>query len=202
MSGGLRLPKFLEKMWWRGRKNLTQKLRCTCTRRWLTAGSWRRSSTLSMKTSSTYQASNSQKMWFVEQYVELLLHVWHEQCVRLISVYLIQAITFEMWVWCLYVWSALLILATREAYFFFLTFLPWLQVAVPDLLEATREADILVFVLPHQYVHKICSTLKNNIKQGTVAVSLIKVKKNILKIKSSKKSDTHLWICIYYSFST
>lgn len=75
MSGGLRLPKFLEKMWWRGRKNLTQKLRCTCTRRWLTAGSWRRSSTLSMKTSSTCQASNSQKMWFVEQYVELLLHV-------------------------------------------------------------------------------------------------------------------------------
>lgn len=118
MSGGLRLPKFLEKMWWRGRKNLTQKLRCTCTRRWLTAGSWRRSSTLSMKTSSTCQASNSQKMWFVEQYVELLLHVWHKQCVRLISVYLIQAITFEMWVWCLYVWSALLILAAREAYFF------------------------------------------------------------------------------------
>lgn len=52
--------------------------------------------------------------------------------------------------------------------------LPENVVAVPDLLEATREADILVFVLPHQYVHKICSTLKNNIKQGTVAVSLIK----------------------------
>lgn len=90
----------------------------------------------------------------------------------------------------------------RGILFFVLTFLSWLQVAVPDLLEATREADILVFVLPHQYVHKICSTLKNNIKQGTVAVSLIKVKKNILKIKSSKKNDTHLWICIYYSFST
>lgn len=105
LSGGLRLPKFLEKMWWRGRKDSTQKLRCTCTKRWLMAGSWRRSSTLSMKTSSTCQASNSQKMWFVDWF----LYVWHEQYVGLISrcltwtvcevdisVYLIQTITFQM----------------------------------------------------------------------------------------------------------
>lgn len=49
------------------------------------------------------------------------------------------------------------------------------QVAIPDLLEATTGADILVFVLPHQYVKKICSTLKGNIKSNAVAVSLIKV---------------------------
>lgn len=49
------------------------------------------------------------------------------------------------------------------------------QVAVPDLLEATKGADILVFVLPHQFVNKICDTLKNNIKKSAIGVSLIKV---------------------------
>jgi glycerol-3-phosphate dehydrogenase (NAD+) len=49
------------------------------------------------------------------------------------------------------------------------------QVAIPDLLAATTGADILVFVLPHQYVKNICSTLKGNIKSNAVAVSLIKV---------------------------
>ncbi|XP_048728352.1 glycerol-3-phosphate dehydrogenase [NAD(+)], cytoplasmic-like [Ostrea edulis] len=52
--------------------------------------------------------------------------------------------------------------------------LPENVVAIPDLLEATTGADILVFVLPHQYVKKICSTLKGNIKSNAVAVSLIK----------------------------
>ena len=46
--------------------------------------------------------------------------------------------------------------------------------AVPELLEATKDADILVFVLPHQFVMNICTQLKGHIKSGTFAISLIK----------------------------
>ena len=46
--------------------------------------------------------------------------------------------------------------------------------AVPDLLEATKDADILVFVLPHQFIINICKQLKGHIKPGVFAISLIK----------------------------
>lgn len=46
--------------------------------------------------------------------------------------------------------------------------------AVPELLEATKDADILVFVLPHQFVMNICTQLKGHIKPGAFAISLIK----------------------------
>uniref|UniRef100_A0A914MP90 Glycerol-3-phosphate dehydrogenase [NAD(+)] n=1 Tax=Meloidogyne incognita TaxID=6306 RepID=A0A914MP90_MELIC len=52
--------------------------------------------------------------------------------------------------------------------------LPENIVAVPDLLEATKDADILVFVVPHQFVEKLCNQLKGNVKSSAVAVSLIK----------------------------
>ncbi|GAB1609424.1 glycerol-3-phosphate dehydrogenase [NAD(+)], cytoplasmic-like [Argonauta hians] len=47
-------------------------------------------------------------------------------------------------------------------------------VAVPDLLKAIEAADILIFVLPHQFISGICNTIKGKIKPGAVAVSLIK----------------------------
>ena len=50
------------------------------------------------------------------------------------------------------------------------------QVAIPDVLEAARHADILVFVLPHQFVRKVCNQLQGHLKDGVVAVSLIKVR--------------------------
>lgn len=52
--------------------------------------------------------------------------------------------------------------------------LPENVVAVPDVVEATSGADILVFVLPHQFVSGICKTIKGKIKADAIAVSLIK----------------------------
>ncbi|XP_020710418.2 glycerol-3-phosphate dehydrogenase [NAD(+)], cytoplasmic [Athalia rosae] len=47
-------------------------------------------------------------------------------------------------------------------------------VAVPDVLEAAKDADILIFVVPHQFIHRICSTLLGKIKPTAVGLSLIK----------------------------
>ncbi|XP_041971332.1 glycerol-3-phosphate dehydrogenase [NAD(+)], cytoplasmic isoform X1 [Aricia agestis] len=52
--------------------------------------------------------------------------------------------------------------------------LPPNVVAVPDLVEAAKDADVLIFVVPHQFVRKICSTLLGQIKPTASALSLIK----------------------------
>lgn len=48
-------------------------------------------------------------------------------------------------------------------------------VAVPDLLEAVKDADILIFVIPHQFVKETCEQLQGKIKKGAFALTLIKV---------------------------
>lgn len=50
-----------------------------------------------------------------------------------------------------------------------------MQVAIPDLKLACKDADILIFVLPHQFVMKTCQAMASHIKKNAVAVSLIKV---------------------------
>ncbi|KAJ8667171.1 hypothetical protein QAD02_008833 [Eretmocerus hayati] len=52
--------------------------------------------------------------------------------------------------------------------------LPANVVAVPDVVEAAKHADILIFVVPHQFIRRICSTLLGKIKPGAVGLSLIK----------------------------
>ncbi|GCB76456.1 hypothetical protein scyTo_0018346, partial [Scyliorhinus torazame] len=52
--------------------------------------------------------------------------------------------------------------------------LPANVVAVPDLLDAARDAGILVFVVPHQFIRRTCDELKGHIKPSTIGVSLIK----------------------------
>ncbi|KAK9737364.1 NAD-dependent glycerol-3-phosphate dehydrogenase N-terminus [Popillia japonica] len=52
--------------------------------------------------------------------------------------------------------------------------LPENVVAVPDVIEAAREADILIFVIPHQFIRTICSTLLGKIKPTAIGLSLIK----------------------------
>ncbi|KAG8432173.1 hypothetical protein GDO86_016712 [Hymenochirus boettgeri] len=52
--------------------------------------------------------------------------------------------------------------------------LPQNVVAVPDLVEATTGADILVFVLPHQFIGKICDQLVGHVKPEAFGISLIK----------------------------
>ena len=37
--------------------------------------------------------------------------------------------------------------------------LPPNVIAVPDVVKAAEDADILIFVIPHQFINKICSTL-------------------------------------------
>lgn len=56
------------------------------------------------------------------------------------------------------------------------------QVAVTDVVEAAKDADVLVFVVPHQFVARLCGGLKGKLKQGASAISLIKVRPSFLEI--------------------
>ncbi|KAM0728200.1 Glycerol-3-phosphate dehydrogenase [NAD(+)], cytoplasmic [Formica fusca] len=47
-------------------------------------------------------------------------------------------------------------------------------IAIPDVMEAAKDADILIFVVPHQFIRRICSTLRGKIKPTAVGLSLIK----------------------------
>ncbi|CAL1678379.1 unnamed protein product [Lasius platythorax] len=47
-------------------------------------------------------------------------------------------------------------------------------IAIPDVAEAAKDADILIFVIPHQFIRRICSTLQGKIKPTAVGLSLIK----------------------------
>ena len=57
--------------------------------------------------------------------------------------------------------------------------LPENIVAVADLTEAVNGADILVFVIPHQYVKETCEQLKDKVKKSAFALTLIKVSRKI-----------------------
>jgi glycerol-3-phosphate dehydrogenase (NAD+) len=52
--------------------------------------------------------------------------------------------------------------------------LPDNVVAFPDLLDAARDADLLVFVIPHQFIARLVGQMKGNIKADAAAISLIK----------------------------
>ncbi|KAG7463969.1 hypothetical protein MATL_G00182250 [Megalops atlanticus] len=47
-------------------------------------------------------------------------------------------------------------------------------VAVPEIVEAVMGADILVFVIPHQFIGKLCDQMKPHVKAGAIGISLIK----------------------------
>ncbi|KXN67661.1 NAD-dependent glycerol-3-phosphate dehydrogenase [Conidiobolus coronatus NRRL 28638] len=52
--------------------------------------------------------------------------------------------------------------------------LPENVVAIPDLKEAAKDATLLVFVVPHQFIKNCCDQLKGQISPNTKAISLIK----------------------------
>ncbi|KAG5672269.1 hypothetical protein PVAND_002409 [Polypedilum vanderplanki] len=52
--------------------------------------------------------------------------------------------------------------------------LPTTIIAVPDLLKAVEDADILIFVIPHQFVKNVGNQLAGKIKNTAIALSLIK----------------------------
>ncbi|CEG69801.1 Putative Glycerol-3-phosphate dehydrogenase [NAD ] [Rhizopus microsporus] len=47
-------------------------------------------------------------------------------------------------------------------------------VAIPDVKDAAKDATILVFVLPHQFVYGVCGNLRDVISKNCKAISLIK----------------------------
>ncbi|KAL1021888.1 hypothetical protein UPYG_G00019330 [Umbra pygmaea] len=47
-------------------------------------------------------------------------------------------------------------------------------IAVPEITEAVKGASILIFVIPHQFIGKLCDQMKPHITQGTIGISLIK----------------------------
>eukprot|EP00596_Hydrurales_sp_CCMP1899_P008621 CAMPEP_0119034876 /NCGR_PEP_ID=MMETSP1177-20130426/1900_1 /TAXON_ID=2985 /ORGANISM="Ochromonas sp, Strain CCMP1899" /LENGTH=367 /DNA_ID=CAMNT_0006992677 /DNA_START=274 /DNA_END=1377 /DNA_ORIENTATION=- len=52
--------------------------------------------------------------------------------------------------------------------------LPSSVCAISDVLEACKEADILFFVVPHQFLGGVLKQLKGHIKSSAIGVSLIK----------------------------
>ncbi|XP_075997204.1 glycerol-3-phosphate dehydrogenase [NAD(+)], cytoplasmic-like [Genypterus blacodes] len=52
--------------------------------------------------------------------------------------------------------------------------LPPNVLAVPDLAESVKGADILIFVVPHQFIFRVCDTIKDHIKKDAIGMSLIK----------------------------
>jgi len=52
--------------------------------------------------------------------------------------------------------------------------LPTNIIAVPDLVQAASEADLLIFVIPHQFIPRTCKTLVGKLKPDAHALSLIK----------------------------
>lgn len=52
--------------------------------------------------------------------------------------------------------------------------LPENVVAIPDVVEACKDATLVVFVLPHQFVRGVCEKMKGHLAPGARAISLIK----------------------------
>ncbi|XP_067843413.1 glycerol-3-phosphate dehydrogenase [NAD(+)], cytoplasmic-like [Heptranchias perlo] len=52
--------------------------------------------------------------------------------------------------------------------------LPENVIAVPNITEASDGADILVFVLPHQFIGRLCDQMKDHVKRDAIGISLIK----------------------------
>lgn len=52
--------------------------------------------------------------------------------------------------------------------------LPENVVAVPDPAEAAKDATLLIFVLPHQFIVNTCKALKGSIGRNAHAISMIK----------------------------
>ncbi|ETE73780.1 Glycerol-3-phosphate dehydrogenase 1-like protein, partial [Ophiophagus hannah] len=59
-------------------------------------------------------------------------------------------------------------------------------VAVPEVVEAAEEADILIFVVPHQFIPKICEQLTGHVKAGAIGISLIKKAQGSKNAKNGK----------------
>ncbi|XP_011817014.1 PREDICTED: glycerol-3-phosphate dehydrogenase 1-like protein [Colobus angolensis palliatus] len=53
--------------------------------------------------------------------------------------------------------------------------LPENVVAISNLSEAVQDADLLVFVIPHQFIHRICDEITGRVPKKALGITLIKV---------------------------
>ena len=49
------------------------------------------------------------------------------------------------------------------------------QVAVSKVCDAAEEADLLVFVIPHQFIRKLCDEMVGCVSNKARGITLIKV---------------------------
>ncbi|KAB0396662.1 hypothetical protein E2I00_008630 [Balaenoptera physalus] len=49
------------------------------------------------------------------------------------------------------------------------------KVAVANLSEAVQDADLLVFVIPHQFIHRICEEITGRVAKDALGITLIKL---------------------------
>eukprot|EP00127_Corallochytrium_limacisporum_P006037 Clim_evm5s217 gene=Clim_evmTU5s217 len=52
--------------------------------------------------------------------------------------------------------------------------LPTNIIADPDLKSTVKDADVLIFCIPHQFLKKVCREIKGHIQDEAIAISLIK----------------------------
>ncbi|XP_037363216.1 glycerol-3-phosphate dehydrogenase 1-like protein [Talpa occidentalis] len=52
--------------------------------------------------------------------------------------------------------------------------LPDSVVAVPNLVEAAGDADLLVFAIPQQFIHRICEDMAGKVPKRALGISLVK----------------------------
>ena len=64
--------------------------------------------------------------------------------------------------------------------------------AVPELLDAARDADLFIFVIPHQFISRLVGQMKGNIKDGAAAISLIKVCNLLLEMRTGLTFENNL----------
>ena len=73
------------------------------------------------------------------------------------------------------------------------------QIAVPDLVEAAKDADIYIFVIPHQFLPKVCDQMKAVVKPTALGVSLIKACSSIFHSMFFKLLKQGLFIGLFLS---
>ena len=66
-----------------------------------------------------------------------------------------------------------------------------------DLDVAVYDADILVFVVPYQYIHEVCDKLRGKVKSSAVAVSLVKVGNRLVTV-TNNNSDNNTCLMTYF----
>lgn len=52
--------------------------------------------------------------------------------------------------------------------------LPENVVTVPNLSEAVQDSDLLVFVIPHHFIHKICEKIMSRVLKKALGITIIK----------------------------